>query len=285
MPSVPLWRKELKMRIVKLLIPSLFLLSGCICCFIDQPRHWVTVERDFELSLEGIEFLAIETHNGEIAATGSESATALAVHVKIKAGGQDEMDANRCLEAIELIMPVDGTAQKLGYEWIEKRERGWQICVSFDVALPPDISLSAETHNGDVEIRGHKGNLSVATHNGDIDVDARSSEIKLTTHNGDIGVDADTSEFRASTHNGSIAGRLGGEHPLTGEVSTHNGSISLSLGDMLSSRIVATTNNGRIRAAGEMNTSVRKKKVLVGTIGSGEGKLEIETYNGSISLE
>jgi len=121
-------------------------------------------------------------------------------------------------------------------------------------------------HNGSVTALNHEGDLSILTHNGEIRSESSSSTIKLETHNGAI-------ESRVDCHG-----------TLNGDLITYNGSISITIGKGASAEIVGTTSNGRVSVNREMEITVKKKKVIVGRIGSGEGKVELEIHNGSINL-
>ena len=273
------------------------------CCMTFDSKARVTEERDLTLPMETIETLRIETRNGKIALSGSAGARDAAVHAVVEARGEDEADAARCLEAIRLVTRVEGKTQLLSWEWEGERERTWQASVSFEVSLPARLAVKAEssngeivlsgmksgavlrTHNGGVEVRGHEGDLEVKTHNGGVDVEAAAPALSLLTHNGRVAAKGEFSRVSIETYNGSIRGVFSGKGPIEGKIGTYNGSIRLSLGDGLAATVAATTDNGRIRVDRDMTFTVRKKAVVVGTIGSGGGKLDIETRNGSVVLE
>ena len=293
-----------KLKVFCLCAVAAMLAGACACSYMTlNPKVWKTENRDLDLPAEKIDTLAVETRNGEIALTGSAAARDIAVHAVIKAGGEDEADAARCLEAIRLVTKVDGKTQVLSWEWKGERERTWQASVSFEVTLPPriavkvnssngEISLSGmksdaalKSHNGAVKVRGHEGNLSVDTHNGAVDVEAAAPRMELTSHNGRIAVKGEASRLSIETYNGSVRGDFSGKGPIEGTIRTYNGSVRLSLGKGLSATIVATTDNGRVRVERDMSFTLHKKTAVAGTIGSGGGKLEIETDNGSVVIE
>ncbi len=293
-----------KMRAFCFCLVAAVLTSACVSCFIySTPKVWVKTEQEFELPASGLESLNVKTHNGNITLTGSAEAESLSVHAVIKAGGRDQADAERCLNAVRLRTDVNGTEQELGVEWIEERERTWQVSVSFEVTLPSrlavnglshngnviasslDSAAALETHNGNVAATGHRGTLSLETHNGDVTAKANAPALSLTTHNGQVSVEAETGELHCVTHNGSVSGELTGAGPLSGKVSSYNGEIRLALGPDLSATIDCSTHNGRIRVNREMKRTVDKKHLLKGTIGDGEGSLDISTHNGSVTLD
>ena len=293
-----------KMKAFCLCLLAAVLTSACVSCFFQfTPKVWVETEQDFELPAAGLESLNVKTHNGNIVLTGSAEAESLSVHAVTRAGGRDQADAERCLNAVRLRTSVSGTEQELGVEWIEEKERTWQVCVSFEVILPARLSVTGvshngnvtaaslesagdlETHNGNVTATGHRGTLSVETHNGDITAEASAPSLSLTTHNGRISVEAETGELHCSTHNGGVSGELTGTGPLSGKISSYNGEIRFVLGSGLSATINCRTHNGRIRVNRMMERTVEKKHLLKGTIGDGRGNLELSTHNGSVTLD
>jgi len=290
------WQGRLMWPVVALILCS------CTCCFYICPKVWKQTEADMELPAVGLDDLDVMTHNGDVVVEGTSASESILVHVDIKAGGVDDLDARECLEAIMLETGVMGETQKLGWKWATPRRKTWQATVSFHVVLPSDMSVKVETHNGNVtldamrsmarlkthngnvNVRDHEGDLVGKTHNGDVKVDAEAPSLRLETHNGGLDVVARVEEVEIRTHNGSISTRLGGVAPLRGNVVTHNGSVKLTLDEDVSTELVATTNNGHISVHREMDMTVNKKKVVVATLGAGGGSLELETFNGSITV-
>jgi len=70
------------------------------------------------------------------------------------------------------------------------------------------------------------------------------------------------------------------------DIVTHNGDIDFTSPPNFSAKADISTHNGSIRTAlpitvvGEVS-----KRELRGTIGSGEGRLHLETHNGSIKIK
>jgi DUF4097 and DUF4098 domain-containing protein YvlB len=89
------------------------------------------------------------------------------------------------------------------------------------------------------------------------------------------------------THNGSVKVRYSQAAPPACDISivSYNGGIELASPRNLSAAIEAATHNGSIRT--ELPISVIgnvSKKSLSGRIGAGQGKVHLETHNGSITI-
>jgi DUF4097 and DUF4098 domain-containing protein YvlB len=95
-------------------------------------------------------------------------------------------------------------------------------------------------------------------------------------------------DSRLKTHNGSVKVYYSKAAPSVCDISliTYNGGIELETPSNFSGAVDMPTYNGSIRTdlpitiVGKIN-----KRKLAGTIGSGQGKLHLETHNGSIRVQ
>lgn len=278
--------------------------NGLGCWFtLGGSRVSQTAEEDLRQPARGLDSVAVETHNGRITLVGSTDSNEIAVHVVKKARGVNRKDAANCMKAIEVQTSVKGSTMKLGWRWAEKKKRRWQASVDFEVKLPARLVVAATSHNGEIQLSKmasaatlltHNGrvkvdrlkaNLNAKTHNGAIEVKGLRGDIDAETHNGRIAIGCVATNVRAITYNGAVDADLSGSEAINGRIVTHNGSVTVRLGDQASVQIACSTNRGRVKAEREIATTVRKRTVLVGKVGAGEGKLEVNTDNGSITVK
>ncbi len=142
------------------------------------------------------------------------------------------------------------------------------VAVRFTVQLPRNVSVSASTVNGGLQI------------------DGVSAPVDAATVNGRIAVSTSTGPVNASTVNGSIEANM---QALTiGEVklTTVNGSVSAGLPLRINANIDAETVNGRVETDFPVKiTGKISPRHLRGTLGTGGATtLKLITVNGSISL-
>jgi DUF4097 and DUF4098 domain-containing protein YvlB len=135
--------------------------------------------------------------------------------------------------------------------------------------LPNQAGLELTTHNGAVSITNITGQVDTTTHNGRVTAESVSGMMKLQTHNGSVEAAysksaAPVCDVSIVTHNGGIDFTAPPNLSAAVEVSTHNGTIDSDLS---------------ITAIGEVS-----KRQLRGTVGGGQGKLHLETHNGSIKI-
>ena len=263
------------------LVPLLLL---CSCLMTFSPRAWVTEEEAFEVDRAALTKVACTTHNGAITVAGGES-DKIVVRVTKKAGGHDEADAEDAAQAIEILHKNVEGGLALGWRWREPRSSSWYAVVSFDVMQPRDLPLSVETHNGHVRLTGLLAAVTARSHNGGLTLEDCAGAVDGETHNGHITADVRSAEVGLRTHNGGVDVVLGGDGPVAGAILSHNGNVRLGLPGQRATRLVCTTRNGRVACDRQLERAERGRNFLVADLGAATGRLEVETYNGSIRVE
>ena len=141
--------------------------------------------------------------------------------------------------------------------------------VSYELKVPMGTRLrSVETVNGSIEIVGVSGEVDAETVNGSIEVKGISADAKLSTVNGRVEAQLD---------------RLQSDQRVSME--SVNGQIVVYLPDDADVEIRAETVHGSLR--NDFGLTVDKGMVgrdLRGQLGSGGGRLTLDTVNGSINI-
>jgi len=274
----------------KVLLVSLLCLlatGACSCIYIGGYGMRAKYERTVQLSSRmsaGSSFEA-QTHNGSIKISGSDI-TECNLTATITGRAKTEEDAQKVAERTTVKL------ESFGGRLIAKVNKpafltNQSVSVSFDVQVPNESDLELTTHNGSVEIRNITGRLNGTTHNGKITAEQVSGTAELHTHNGSIICRDISGDTRLRTHNGSIKAYYSQALPSVCDISliTYNGGIELETPSNFSGEIDISTRNGSIRTDLPI-TVVGKisKSRLSGRIGSGQGKLHLETHNGSIRV-
>jgi len=195
-------------------------------------------------------------------------------------------------EAMELAEEVEISLEPSGNTLTVKIKKptllmNKSVSVSLDVTVPNQTNLELGTHNGAVVIADITGQVRATTHNGRVITERVSGSTELETHNGSITCRQASGDAKLRTHNGSVKAFYAETASPVSDISivTSNGSIELTAPPDLSARIEASTHNGSINT--DLPITIRgkvTKRKLTGTIGSGEGRLHLETHNGSIRL-
>lgn len=264
----------------------LVIVGGC-CIHIGSCAMLAKHERQVRLSapLQPGSAFEAQTHNGSITIAGADVADCNLTAV-IVARAATEEDAQELAEQVKIKLEPFGS--KLTVQ-IEKPQfmLNRSVAVNLNVTVPNHTDAELTTHNGAVTITNITGRLDATTHNGRVTAENISGTTKLQTHNGKIICRQISGDMQLGTHNGSINAVCSKDAPPVCDVSmvTHNGSVDFTPPPNLSAKVEVSTHNGSINTnlpITVMGKITRRK--LTGSIGAGQGKLHLETHNGSINL-
>jgi len=264
------------------------LVAAAGCCInigcLPQEKYQRTIQLSEPLS-SGSSF-ATQTHNGSITITGDD-VTDCNITATIIARAATAEDAKKLAEQTKIKM--EPQADKLTAK-IQKptRLRNRSVCVNLDITVPNRTSLGLATHNGHIRITSITGQTNGTTHNGNVTAEQISGTIELRTHNGSVICREVSGDTQLKTHNGNVKLYYSEAAPSVCDISliTYNGGIDLATPSNFSGEVDASTHNGSIRTDLPITISGKiSKNKLTGTIGTGQGKLHLETHNGSIRIK
>ena len=269
-----------------LLVSLLCLLAVGIgsCINIGGAKYERTVQLSAPLS-PGSNFTA-QTHNGSITIAGADVVDCNLTATIIGRASTEE-GAKKIVEqtTIKLIPSPNKLTARIHKP---KLSFSQSVSVSLDVRIPDNADLELTTHNGALVITNITGRLNGTTHNGKVTAEQVSGTAELYTHNGSVTCKEISGDTKLETHNGSIKVYYSNDAPSVCDISliTHNGGVELETPKNISGELEASTHNGSINT--ELPITVKgkvSKKRLTGTIGTGQGKLYLETHNGSIKIK
>jgi len=250
------------------------------------PSVWVDARERFDLSADGVDTLAVRTHNGAITVSAGEAGTdRIVVEAAKRAGGRDETQARACLDALRITTEKTGSTQNVGWSLAEARRSDWGVQVAFEITVPPRLAVRARSHNGRVTATGVGGDCDLGTHNGAVVARTDSPKLLVETHNGPVTVESPASQVRLCTHNGVIRARLVAAGELAGLISSHNGAVGLHLGPRTVTHLDCSTRNGSLRCSRELAGMTVGKGGLSGRLGEGQARLTVSTHNGSVRID
>jgi DUF4097 and DUF4098 domain-containing protein YvlB len=264
------------------------LIASVICVCAEGCIPTAKYERIVQLTepLPADSSFEAQTHNGYITITGTDAAECN-LTATITARADTEENAQMLAEAVEIKLIASGN--KLTAK-IEKPELAPDecICVDLDVTVPNQTSTDLATHNGALNIENLTGRLNGTTHNGTIACKKVAGNTQLQTHNGEVICEEASGDIKLRTHNGNAKAFYSATAPPVCNVSivTHNGNVSLTAPPNFSAKVEASTHNGSIDTDLPITVTgnVTHGK-FTGTIGTGQGKLYLETHNGSIKIK
>ena len=203
-------------------------------------------------------------------------------------------------EAIKNGDEVIVTAEKTGDWWFPAGNTKADIYVT----VPAHTALKVKTSNGQIEVQGTtgggtldtsngaivlndvRGAFDATTSNGAVEIDTIDGKASVRTSNGRVTLQQAKGEFTARTSNGAVSfsGEMtpGGSNRLV----TSNGSVQVELTGTVSLNIDASTSNGEVK---HPDVAILATKTdtdhVIGTIGTGQAELYVETSNGEVTIK
>lgn len=270
----------IKVSLVVLASLSILFEAGCV--------PLVKYERVVQLSepMGQVREFEAETHNGSITINGA-AVNMCDVTATITGAAESEEEAKKIADQTQVRL------KRVGEKLITRIDKpiligNRYVGVAYDVTISQQVNLDLITHNGSVEITDTTGKVAAITHNGAVATHNVTGDHRLTTHNGRIECHNISGDVKLETHNGSVDVVYANDAPSPGKVDvvTHNGGIDFTSPPNFSAKVDVSTHNGSIHTSLPITiVDEVSKKEIRGTIGSGQGRLHLETHNGSIRIK
>jgi len=159
--------------------------------------------------------------------------------------------------------------------------------VHYYLQVPRNTSFTLETSNGEVRVRGTRGDVKVVTVNGDLEFTGVNGSLEIQTTNGEVRLTGIEGSAAAQTTNGGITAMFSSVPPRgVVDLGTTNGNVEVTVPKSLRALFEATTTNGRVSITGfEIKTRgpITSKSVR-GIIGGGGANVTLRTTNGNVDV-
>lgn len=164
--------------------------------------------------------------------------------------------------------------------------------------------VNVESQRGDIHVRGGSGFISVKSVQGSITIERAKGRIDAETVNDSIHVADTTGDLTVGTTNGSIVlervdtgnldastvnGTIAFDGPIRDKgsyrLTTHNGAVSMAMPEKVNATLRVRTYGGSFRSTFplKLDDQDRQNRFTL-TLGDGSARIELESFNGSISL-
>jgi len=254
--------------------------SGC-----SIPAVWIEETQTLTVAADKIKSVAVETHNGDIQIDAKPEALTITAVITARYAGWTKKSAEACRDATVIVSATDEAGRHLFRAHQPGRRRaGWQADISYRVTVPARLAADLSSHNGDITVAGLEGPCEVSTHNGDVSLTARSASLHVDSFNGDIHATAPAEDVRIESHNGDIHMDAAGAKHVGGTINSFNGDITAKLSESASTILSCRTFNGSVHSTLPWNVTEMNREGMTGKLNDGEGRLELESHNGDISL-
>jgi len=208
-------------------------------------RPALAAQGGFERTLKvtGPVELSVTTGSGRIEVSKGGASTVI-VRGSIHASSGWGLSAEERVRQIESNPPIeqDGNVIRVG----RFRDRGLEhnVSIAFEVVVPAETRLHAETGSGEEVIRGLRGPVDAGTGSGNLTVSNIGDDVKAETGSGDIRLSSIQGRAHVGTGSGSIRGS-----ELTGGLWAETGSGTIEVHGVRGG-LRAATGSGRITAEG-----------------------------------
>jgi len=264
-----------KIIMILVSIIAVAILSSCeiivndSCSDDDHARNQnYTASEDFSFDFDatGQDFLSVNGINGYVKVTGTENITVAKIWGVKRVKSDSRSDANEHLKLLQV--NISENEDNIFVETDQpKNSNGREYTVNYNVEIPSDWRVSIDNVNGSLEFRNFNGNIVAEVVNGSISLDNVEGSVDANIVNGNLVGDLTL----------PIEGKC-----LTGVV---NGSIKLDIPKSTSAEFDGHVVNGTISMHGlVLNNLVTSTKRIKGTLSSGEGLINLNTVNGSITV-
>ncbi len=204
----------------------------------------------FEVPEGGNTGLTVLGVNGIIEVNGSAQVSTVFISGVMKAASADSAEAKLAIADMDVDVSEAGGMVTVQTLQPSPAPMGINYIVEYSITVPDTMSIDASQANGEIPIQGTNSNISASQANGAIYVEAVMP--------------------------------FGGLFDL----STANGDITLNIPTDTSADLMCLSATGRVRVYNlTISNPVQSAHFLSGTLGGGDGEIDITTANGDITLQ
>ncbi len=252
--------------------------------------------------------LHVRNISGEtsITAAGAPGEIRVVARKRVSAGSQDR--AKRLLQNVEIRMEKHGD-ELLIEPHLYEQERGWldlfrgkRFRVDFDITVPAECAIDAQTVSGELSVEGVRGPLEVQTVSGSVRLEDLQGPMRLKSVSGDVDCRRYVGHFEGNTVSGDVtisAARLRSTllHTVSGDVQiegrldprkehrfkTISGDIELALAAP-DATIEYRTASGDVECELPARIVRNGRKEYSIVVGGGRGRVGVKTVSGDLTV-
>jgi Putative adhesin len=252
--------------------------------------------------------LRVRNVSGEttITATGATGEIRVVARKRVTAGSEDR--AKRLLQNLEVRM--DQRGEDLHVEpHLYEQERGWldlfrgkRFRVDFEITVPAECAIDAQTVNGEMSIEGVRGPLEVQSVSGDVALADIQGPMRIKSVSGDVDCRRYVGHLEGNTVSGdvTIVGaslRSSQLHTVSGDVliegrldprkehrfKSISGDVELALSHP-NATIEYKTASGDVECQLPARIARRGRKEYSVVVGDGEARVGVKTVSGDLTV-
>jgi DUF4097 and DUF4098 domain-containing protein YvlB len=264
------------------------IIAVCGCCinfgWLNQERY----ERTEQVSaaMAEAEQISVDTSFGEITISGAQT-NDCNVTARITGQAPTADEARALAEQTHIKLETEGKTLVVKAEKPHVRNHR-SITISYDIIVPTKTSIKCKSSYGEIKLTNIRGDVTAHTSFGDIAAENITGRVQLNTSYGKVDCRQITcAEFAANSSFGDIEVSFANDCPndLSAKITTSYGGIDADVPINFAGEVVVETSFGKIKT--EVPLMIKGdlgRTRLTGTVGEGNGKLELKTSFGSVTI-
>jgi DUF4097 and DUF4098 domain-containing protein YvlB len=252
--------------------------------------------------------LRVRNVSGETSITAAGAPGEIRVVARKRVSASSEDRAKRLLQNLEVRMEKRGD-ELLVEPHLYEQERGWldlfrgkRFRVDFDITVPAECAVDAQTVSGELSVEGLRGPVEIQTVSGDVRLEDLQGPMRLKSVSGDVDCRRYVGHLEGNTVSGDLtfAGthlRSSQVHTVSGDVEfegrldarkehrfkTISGDIELALAEP-DVTIDYRTASGDIECELPARIMRRGRKEYSVVVGGGHGHVGVKTVSGDLTV-
>ena len=247
------------------------------------------------LNVSGAVDLDVQTGSGEITVRTGDSSK-VEIHGKIHVNrGWGNSEVAKQIQEIEANPPVEQNGNMIRVGHIENHDRKNNISISYEIVVPAQAKVKAQSGSGDETIDGVTGTVDANSGSGGLKLTHIGSEVHARTGSGDIeltDIHGTAQATAGSGANGAVKVQTGsggvtvdGNPAGEWRLRTGSGDVAVVLPPTASFNLVAHTGSGSIDSTHTIAVQGKiSPRSLEGKVGNGGPTVELSTSSGSIQI-
>ena len=181
----------------------------------------------------------------------------------------------------------DASSEEVKIKAERKGSWSWfsNISLKFEIKVPSNFNIYANTSGGDIKIGGIKGGITLKTSGGDIWGDRFEGSFDAKTSGGDINLFCSNAKIDASTSGGDIDLEYTGKNKGV-ELNTSGGDIDIKVPQNFDANVDLRTSGGDIDCNINLNNVKKLSETkVIGSLNNGGVPLTAHTSGGDITVK
>jgi len=244
--------------------------------------HSASADFAYQYEVEGQKRLRLDAINGSVQITGVSGTDSVTIWGKRIVESESTIDAAQHLE--DLYVRVNKDSDEITVRTEQPKEnRGRNYVVNYRIRVPASWQIFVEHINGNVSVSSIARSTEIDLVNGDVTIRSSGGTVDVKLTNGHMLLWDISGSVEGTLTNGNIDARILLPTSGTCALKTVNGMIDLEIPQSTSAAFSAEVTNGAIALA---DLSLQDQRVtlksVVGTLGDGEGQIDLDAVNGNI---